>query len=308
MQNKIYDSRIKKGICLLVLSLFMAIKGAVRQSDSGKYQLLEDMLVSTTDHYKVEQNKTKFVFIVPSYCNKQWYRRNLGSIFFQQYDNYRVIYIDDCSSDDTGKLVDAYVKKMNQQNRFNLIINTERKKAMANIYHAVHMCDDDEVVVMLDGDDWLAHEHVLELLNTLYADPNVWMTFGSFSVFPEGRGWAADIPQEVIDMNAFRFFQPAPSHLRTFYAGLFKQIKKEDLYQGDHFYEYTYDLAMMFPMIEMAGERFKFISQIVYIYNDANSINDHKVGKINQRQTDLIIRNKKRYKRIKTLFHEELTS
>lgn len=294
---------IKKGIvaaCIVYVSVF----GALRKNPSLKQQLLENKPL-TPRIYKARDNQTKFVFVVPSYNNKQWYRRNLGSIFTQNYDNYRVIYIDDCSPDNTGELVAEYVQELGKADRVTLIRNTKRMRAMANIYKAVHMCADDEVVVMLDGDDWLAYEHVLETLNTIYANPQVWLTFGSFCMFPEGKGWAANIPQDVVDMNAFRFFQPAPSHLRTFYAGLFKKIDKQDLCEDGEFYEYTYDLAMMFPMIEMAAERFRFIAQVMYVYNDANSINDHKTGKIKQRKTDLRIRNKVRYERIPTLFDSE---
>jgi len=41
----------------------------------------------------------------------------------------------------------------------------------------------------------------------------------------------------------------------------------------------TWDMAMMFPMIEMAGERHQFIPDIMYVYNDANNISDHHVSR-----------------------------
>jgi len=40
----------------------------------------------------------------------------------------------------------------------------------------------------------------------------------------------------------------------------------------------TWDQAIMFPMVEMAGDRFKYIPDILYIYNDGNPINDNKVN------------------------------
>jgi hypothetical protein len=52
----------------------------------------------------------------------------------------------------------------------------------------------------------------------------------------------------------------------------------------------------MFPMLEMSGENhFKFIPNTLYIYNESNPINDHKVnmGKVNL--TVNLIRNKKPY-------------
>jgi hypothetical protein len=63
---------------------------------------------------------------------------------------------------------------------------------------------------------------------------------------------------------------------RTFYAWLFKKIKKEDLkaqnvsgYKG-HFYPYSNDLAMMYPMLEMSGKHTVFIPKIAYIRNRSN--------------------------------------
>ena len=113
-------------------------------------------------------NITRFVFVVPSYNNKEWYKRNLESIFKQTYDNYRVIYIDDYSPDGTGELVEKYIAAIGRQDQVTLIRNEKRIKAMANIYKAIQLCDDNEVIVMLDGDDWLYSLDVLKELNTVY--------------------------------------------------------------------------------------------------------------------------------------------
>ena len=45
--------------------------------------------------------------MVPSYKNAKTmlYKRNLDSIFMQNYTNYKVIYIDDNSPDGTGQFV-----------------------------------------------------------------------------------------------------------------------------------------------------------------------------------------------------------
>ena len=65
----------------------------------------------------------------------------------------------------------------NTQDKIILINNDERQGAMANIHKAVHMCDDGDIIVNYDGDDWFSGPHVLELLNQVYADENVWMTW-----------------------------------------------------------------------------------------------------------------------------------
>ena len=51
----------------------------------------------------------------------------------------------------------------------------------------------------------------------------------------------------------------------------------------------------MFPMLEMAGGRFAFIDQILYIHNQANPLNDFKVKRKQQAHFEQLIRNAPRY-------------
>jgi hypothetical protein len=65
------------------------------------------------------------------------------------------------------------------------------------------------------------------------------------------------------------------------------------------FYHMAWDQAIMFPMLEMSGHRAKFISEVLYIYNAANPINDCKVDRQLQRSLETVIRMQKRYDRLK---------
>lgn len=243
------------------------------------------------------------VVVIPSYNNVHWYEENLKSVFDQEYDNFRVIYIDDCSSDGTGFLVERFVAQHNQGSRVQVVRNVERKRALRNIYEAVHSCADEEIIVLLDGDDRFYHHRVLAYINAMYDNPNVWITYGQFVCSPSRViGFNAPIPAYIVANNAFRQHNPQPSHLRTFYAKLFKQIEREDLLYNGDFFPMTYDLAIMFPMMEMAGERHAFVPEILYVYNEQNPINDHKVSKDLQRKLDLEIRGRTPYDRLVTLF------
>lgn len=222
-----------------------------------------------------------FVVVIPSYNNEQWCEKNLQSVFEQDYAQYRVIYIDDCSTDQTKKRVADIITRYGMDDKVTLISNAQRCGATHNFYHAINSCDDKEIILVLDGDDWFAHRHVMSYLNEVYQDPNVWLTYGQYQEFPTGqRGFCEDFPGWVVAHNAFRRFQNLPiSHLRTFYAGLFKRIKKEDLCDDDgKFFSMTCDKATMAPMIEMAGNRYRFINEILYIYNNTNQISDHRVN------------------------------
>jgi len=238
-----------------------------------------------------------FVIVIPSYNNKEWYKNNIESAIKQKYDNFEIIYIDDCSPDGTGNLVEAFLAQQQPSCKVTLIKNTQRCGALNNIYRAIMQCDDDDIIVTLDGDDCLAHDGVLTKLNTVYANPNVWMTHGQLKMFPSGTicSWSQAMPQEVIANHAYRNYRNIPTHLRTFYAWLFRKIKLEDLLYEGKFFPMTWDMAFMIPMMELSGGNHAFIDEVLYIYNEGNPINDHKVSKELQKKLDLFIRGKKRY-------------
>ena len=256
-------------------------------------------------HIQYSHQEKPFVIIIPSYKNKNWYKRNLNSVFSQNYTNFRIIFIDDCSPDNTGQMAVEYVKLLGKENQITIILNEERNGALANIYKAATMCQPDEIMVNLDGDDWLAHPLVLNHLNAIYQDPNIWLTYGQFQWWPKNiPGFGHSVPSEILEEGRIREYGWATSHLRTCYAGLFQKIKKEDLLHEEKFFPMAWDLAIMFPMLEMAGNRCKFVNEILYIYNTDNSINDHKVNGNQQVDLGSIIRGKTRYKKIDAILDE----
>src|SRR5690242_8244224 len=125
------------------------------------------ILCQVNDQISFEQQKS-LVIIIPSYNNQRYYKQNLDSVFYQLYDNYRVIYIDDCSNDGTYNLVNDYIENLPGQicsawehlsrdlakeSRITFIRNKQRLGALQNLYNAIHSCKDYEIVITLDGDD-----------------------------------------------------------------------------------------------------------------------------------------------------------
>ncbi len=236
------------------------------------------------------------VVVIPSYNNAQWYDKNLSSVFAQNYRNYSVVYIDDNSDDSTYELVTKKVLESGKQHQVRVIKNDQRKGALANIYHAIHNhCADKDIVVLLDGDDWFKHDDVLSTVARAY-DGDILMTYGQYEEYPSGRiGQCQALPRYVIDAHAYRRYPWVTSHLRTFYAHLFKKIKKEDfMYQGD-FFTVTWDMAILFPMLEMAAGRWKFIDDVLYVYNMATPLNDYKTKFELQQQCHYYIRHQTPY-------------
>ncbi len=275
-----------------------------------------------------EIEEKEMVIIIPSYNNTQWYDKNLSSAMDQKYSKYRIIYINDCSTDGTGEKVEEFakskrpdsfrviffddsfstdieevvVKFKEEVNRedvfFTLVNNTSRCGALANLYRATSSCPDHKIVLTLDGDDWLLDEGVLRRVNEVYTSGEIWMTHGNLMEYPQWAAtWCEAVPPELITSGKVRQFK-CPSHLRTYYAWIFKKIALEDLLYEGKFFAATCDMAIMYPILEMAAERHAFISEPNYVYNMINPIGDGKVNNDLQNEMDRYIRSKKPYQRL----------
>ncbi len=236
------------------------------------------------------------IIIIPSYKNSRWCALNLDSVFRQRYNNYFVIYIDDCSPDDTYDCARSCIAASGQNHRILLMRNEQRRGALYNLYHAIHACPDRAIIITLDGDDWFRGDDVFQTVNREYDDPNVWLTYGQFEEYPRGSlGICHPMPEHIIQTRSYRSQEWFTSHLRTFYAGLFKRVKIDDMMLDGKFFSVTWDMAFMFPMLEMANGRIKFIDKILYIYNQANPLNDFRQQLRKQLYCDRLIRARQPY-------------
>jgi glycosyltransferase involved in cell wall biosynthesis len=226
---------------------------------------------------KITSGEKHFVIVCAGYNNKNWYRWNLDSLMHQKYSNYHIIYIDDASSDGTADLVQQYIKKNKAESRIKLIRNMERRGALENHYRTIHECADEDIIINVDADDALAGDWVLSYMNQVYSDPNIWLTYGQFVFYPEGNmGYCRSIAQEEFERD--RRWCHFATHMRTFYAGLYKKIDRKDLVNRDgSFFKVTCDKATMTPMMEMAYPRFMFIPEVVYLYNNINTLSDARL-------------------------------
>lgn len=245
----------------------------------------------------VATEEKPFVVITTSYNNKDWYQQNLDSIFSQKYANWRLIYIDDCSADGTPDLVQEHCIQNKKTEQVTLIRNVQRNGHLANQYHAIHSCKPEEIIIICDGDDWLAHEEVFSHINTFYQN-DIWITYGQFWYWKKNKkGLCKAFPLDDLKNGNIRTFSWRTSHLRTFYAGLFQKIKFEDLLFEGKFFPLCADVSTMLPMIEMAREHTQFIPDILYIYNDGNPLSFHHNPE-KQRAVETFIKQKPPYKKL----------
>ena len=211
-----------------------------------------------------------FVIFICAYNNGAFIEKTLRSVFSQLYDNYRLIYIDDGSTDGSFELARDCINRSGYASRAAFVHNEQRSGVLANLSRAVQVCKDQEIIVVLHGQDWIAHQWVLHRLNEYYADLDLWLTFGQYREFPTYRMGIARNYQ----LSEWKTIRQSPfmaNHLPTFYAALFKRIRESDLILQGAFFPEGAELAMLLPMLEMSQDHFQFIPEILSISNQRTS-------------------------------------
>ncbi|MCQ5184595.1 glycosyltransferase family 2 protein [Phascolarctobacterium faecium] len=116
-----------------------------------------------------EQYNPKVSILVAIYNIEKFIGKCIQSILEQDYNNIEVILIDDCSTDNSGKICDAFASKDSRvlvthhvtNTRLSGVRNTGLSKATG------------EYIIFVDGDDWLAPDFVsymLKVITTTKAD------------------------------------------------------------------------------------------------------------------------------------------
>jgi glycosyltransferase involved in cell wall biosynthesis len=253
------------------------------------------------------EKQNKFKIIIPSYNNEEWVEYNLASILNQTYTNYEVIYIDDASTDNTHKKVMEVVGELSN---WIVIKNPKNMGAMYNYFHNLnkYIKDNSEIVIHLDGDDWLYDETVLEKLNTFYNKKDCWMTYGGFIAwngpdveptlpYPQ----STEHPEFIHNNKMYRQDHWRASHLRTYRAFLLQAVKLEDLKSliDGKYYWHASDLAWQYPCMEMCPkDKIQLIDFYAHVYNhsQSNRVRTHERECNTNVKYETEIRNRKKYK------------
>ena len=227
--------------------------------------------------YKKDQ-QFLFNIIVPVFNAEKYIEKCLNSIIKQSYKNYQVKVIDDCSTDYSYELA---LEICNRYENFDIKKNPRRLGALNNINELLSLnieAPSKTIDILIDGDDYLYSGDVLDILYEKYLNTNCLITYGSHlsSKGIQGKKY----PHLIRKLNLYRKYFWYASHLKTFRHDLWLSINKSDLLtHNGHYFSVASDLALMFPMLEMAGNRQEFIKDVLYVYNDQNPISDHKIRK-----------------------------
>ena len=254
--------------------------------------------------YKHEYlNDNKFKIIITTYNpGIKYIQKCLYSIKNQKYKNYDVCVIDDNSNQSKDKVIN-FIKQFCDKNNWKYIFNTKNLGMIESFIHGVNKldCNDNDILVSVDGDDSLFNENVLTILNNKY-DYKTLVTFGNIVSTEDGQisynenkcnhDW-----EYIAKYNQFRDNSWHYSHLKTFRYKIFKKIDLNDLKINNKYIKSSTDRALMYPILEMSGNNFKCIKEPLYKYNrdhlESHLTNTSKYDK--QLTNSIYLQNKKKY-------------
>ncbi|WP_346318541.1 glycosyltransferase family 2 protein [Chitinophaga sp. YIM B06452] len=211
----------------------------------------------------------------------------VNSVLEQYYDNYEVYLLDDASDNDTLDLIDedfGHIRK---------IRNDRRMGPTENVYrHLMGLpIKDEDIIVLLDGDDYLLGKYALQIVNAKYNDGAL-LTYGQYINNYGQIGHCSPYTREE-----FRDLRKAPwkaSHLKSFKYKLFKEFIKQDpdgvnlKFNDGQFYMAASDQSIMIPLMEIAGfENSGYISNVIYCYRQHPG-NDHSSSQGLTLQTQVV--------------------
>ena len=96
--------------------------------------------------------------------------RMYDSVRRQNYTNYRMIHIDDSSDDGTAEIAETYLQKHPKfKEKVTLIQMRHKRNALFNRDWANRRyCQEGDIIIDMDADDWIIGNQVFQLVNTVY--------------------------------------------------------------------------------------------------------------------------------------------
>lgn len=242
----------------------------------------------------------KFIVISAVYNMSAHLKKNIDILKEQTYSNFEVYFGDDLSTDNSCEVIE---ENISSDERFHLIRHPQKLYSMGNIAETIKLAEpnDDDIIVLIDGDDALADSNVLEYLKKVYDEKQCWMTFGSYTINGKLGANCSAYPFIIQKLNLYRYVKWRANHLKTFKYSLWKKVNPasltltaEEVQKTLNFYLYTgrirswlelkkikledlvtedgqyvrrcSDKYLTSPLLEMAGEKAHFVDRVLYHY------------------------------------------
>ena len=229
----------------------------------------------------IEKKNKSFTFIVLIKNNLDSIEENFHSILRQKYPNYQIIYIDQGSTDGTLEKIQQLIRRKDSSRFVTLFSFPKEYEAFQAYFNIVEKLDDEEVIVHLSGNDFLAHSQVLNRLDQVYMNPDIWLTYGQYLDYQYyKKGIYHPKPKRNLCKRRIQRASWLLASFKTFYAKHLKKIKREETFEK-YLLSVENATTFLFPLAELGKAHVQFIPDVLSIHNGLVQKNKKKI-KINE--------------------------
>lgn len=210
----------------------------------------------------------RFVFVAPMYEASETLPRMLHSICGQSYDNWKVVLIDDVSSNSHRDRSERIIQEFSSMlggayaDKIEVVWNSEKKWEVANVLHGVSKCAENDIVCRIDADDWLTELDSLAIINHVYNSSGCDALWTAHRWSFSDKNISGPMPD---DANVY--LHPwVSSHLKTFRKNLIDGVNDENFRGEDgNYIRRAGDQAIYLPVLHKSKKRV-FLPRVMYHY------------------------------------------
>jgi glycosyltransferase involved in cell wall biosynthesis len=215
----------------------------------------------------------KFHIITPCYNHQEYLDKCIGSIESQDYPKELVsmTIIDDSSK----------FPLKTKETSFNLKIirNNERMHPAYNRYLVYSKVKNDEIILFLDGDDWLSDNKCLSTISRIYKDNDINWAISNHKIYKNNK--IKVIPSFVT--LPLIIDKPKICHLRSGYGYVWNNMEEDWIKYKNNYIKWMTDWNENIYAIKNFGQPYKIESSLS-VYNQDTS----KTRKENKNYIEMI--------------------
>ena len=201
---------------------------------------------------------------MPAYNAADTIARSIMSVWFQTYDNWKIIVRDDMSTDGTPEIIDNIKRQMNLgDDKISLTVNTEKHWEIKNIVESLKECESNDIICRLDGDDWLCDCDALSIIDDRYRRT------GSGALWTAHRwSFSNHNISRPLPRDANPYVHPwVTSHLKTFRKSLIEGVSDKNFRGEDgEYFRRIGDQTIYLPVLHKAAGNWHFEPIVAYHY------------------------------------------
>lgn len=197
---------------------------------------------------------------------------NILSVHKQKMQPSTHYYIDDVSTDNSVHILNEFkktgeYKKVVNDYNIKIVINEKRNYKIKNLFNLIkdkEIYDDDDIICILDGDDWLSNENALLEIYENYKSKDLDYLYTNWMYSHNGEiGISQKIPDNNWDPYKDKWITSAMS---TFRVRSFREINEENFKnEFGEWFTMACDQAYVLPILSLSRERNGNYSKIGFV-------------------------------------------